>query len=469
MPNDYNHLSREELLVLLEKSETENRRLKSSQGFLSQGFDHAPLPTIRITPEGIVEEVNPYTCDFFGMPRETLIGINVLNNGPEEQIQSARENIARLTPRDNTFYQYVCHLTPTQQVVYYLWCNVGIFDPEGKLQYIISYCMPKNLQENFAKELREQALVNLKIEQENQNIITDVLHILAQQDTFSCENILQLVNSHYHTEFSAVFRYEEEDLSYHMKDYAIQEASALNKFLPQMKTYGFFSRSETLEHFRQGHMKVVYSDENAAHSVFMDFFRAQQVHFESALAIPLFVNNHFHGFLAAIRENYDLRWTENEISLYQLFAKVVALNIERIIIQKKLDRENRLTTLALERSEVYSWEYDIEHDFFYNNEALLKRYGYPTGQQPLFDAQMFIDHVHSEDQEAILKAYEKINSGQDGDVQARIRIRRPDGTFRYEWFEYRFMTLRKHANDPVNYVIGTGTCIDKFKQNESTH
>lgn len=79
---------------------------------------------------------------------------------------------------------------------------------------------------------------------------------------------------------------------------------------------------------------------------------------------------------------------------------------------------------------------------------------------------MFIDHVHSEDQEAILKAYEKINSGQDGDVQARIRIRRPDGTFRYEWFEYRFMTLRKHANDPVNYVIGTGTCIDKFKQNE---
>lgn len=341
MPNDYNHLSREELLVLLEKSETENRRLKSSQGFLSQGFDHAPLPTIRITPEGIVEEVNPYTCDFFGMPRETLIGINVLNNGPEEQIQSARENIARLTPRDNTFYQYVCHLTPTQQVVYYLWCNVGIFDPEGKLQYIISYCMPKNLQENFAKELREQALVNLKIEQENQNIITDVLHILAQQDTFSCENILQLVNSHYHTEFSAVFRYEEEDLSYHMKDYAIQEASALNKFLPQMKTYGFFSRSETLEHFRQGHMKVVYSDENAAHSVFMDFFRAQQVHFESALAIPLFVNNHFHGFLAAIRENYDLRWTENEISLYQLFAKVVALNIERIIIQKKLDRENR--------------------------------------------------------------------------------------------------------------------------------
>lgn len=255
MPNDYNHLSREELLVLLEKSETENRRLKSSQGFLSQGFDHAPLPTIRITPEGIVEEVNPYTCDFFGMPRETLIGINVLNNGPEEQIQSARENIARLTPRDNTFYQYVCHLTPTQQVVYYLWCNVGIFDPEGKLQYIISYCMPKNLQENFAKELREQALVNLKIEQENQNIITDVLHILAQQDTFSCENILQLVNSHYHTEFSAVFRYEEEDLSYHMKDYAIQEASALNKFLPQMKTYGFFSRSETLEHFRQGHRK----------------------------------------------------------------------------------------------------------------------------------------------------------------------------------------------------------------------
>ena len=126
MPNDYNHLSREELLVLLEKSETENRRLKSSQGFLSQGFDHAPLPTIRITPEGIVEEVNPYTCDFFGMPRETLIGINVLNNGPEEQIQSARENIARLTPRDNTFYQYVCHLTPTQQVVYYLWSAFSI-------------------------------------------------------------------------------------------------------------------------------------------------------------------------------------------------------------------------------------------------------------------------------------------------------------------------------------------------------
>ena len=126
-------------------------------------------------------------------------------------------------------------------------------------------------------------------------------------------------------------------------------------------------------------MKVVYSDENAAHSVFMDFFRAQQVHFESALAIPLFVNNHFHGFLAAIRENYDLRWTENEISLYRLFAKVVALNIERIIIQKKLDRENSAhgNARAGTRAKFTRGRYDIEHDFFYNNEALLKRYGYP--------------------------------------------------------------------------------------------
>ena len=193
MPNDYNHLSREELLVLLEKSETENRRLKSSQGFLSQGFDHAPLPTIRITPEGIVEEVNPYTCDFFGMPRETLIGINVLNNGPEEQIQSARENIARLTPRDNTFYQYVCHLTPTQQVVYYLWCNVGIFDPEGKLPI---HHQSLHAQKPAGKLCQGAARAGPREPENrtarNQNIITDVLHILAQQDTFSCENILQL-------------------------------------------------------------------------------------------------------------------------------------------------------------------------------------------------------------------------------------------------------------------------------------
>ena len=184
--------------------------------------------------------------------------------------------------------------------------------------------------------------MNLKIEQENQNIITDVLHILAQQDTFSCENILQLVNSHYHTEFSAVFRYEEEDLSYHMKDYAIQEASALNKFLPQMKTYGFFQPVGNAGTFSPGPHESRLQRRKCRPPPYswISFGRNRCIskarwRFRCSSTTTSTV---FSPLSARIT---TCAGQKNEISLYQLFAKVVALNIERIIIQKKLDREKQ--------------------------------------------------------------------------------------------------------------------------------
>lgn len=465
MYTDHIYITEEELVPHLEKIEAENRRLKEYSEFLAETYEQSPLPIIRFSPEGIVEYVNSTACDMFGWSREKAIGSRVMPGVPLYELKAMLEKVHSLTPSNRMTYTYVCHVLPSKQVVYYLWCGVGVFYPDGSLRYVIGYCMPKHIQEDFARELHEQDRAHQEIRQGHHDIVTNVLHILARQNTFSSENLLELINSHYHTDFAAIMKYEE-DSCYHMKDHVFSGQSEIRKYLSGMKTYAFPSSPENLAYFRNGNMKIFYQNEGQAQSSFMSFVQDNEIRFKSLMAVPLFVNDRFYGFLAALREKYDLRWTDDEIAIFGLFARVVSINIERIFVQQRLDRETYLTTLALEGSEMYAWEYNVEQDVFYNNQAILKRYGYPLGEQPVFNLQMFMEIIHPDDLPYAVETFHDILQGKDGDAQARIKILHPDGSFTYEWFEYRFKSRREHGNDPVNYLIGTATCIEKFKQNE---
>lgn len=171
-----------------------------------------------------------------------------------------------------------------------------------------------------------------------------------------------------------------------------------------------------------------------------------------------------HDYVWSIHAEYNDR---RKIDYFFGFC-FPADNIEQISLRERLEREQRFTTLALAKSEVYAWEYDVEKDLFYNNASLLVRYGYPLGEQPYFTHKTLMEIIHPDDREDAEKNFVNILNGSEpeGQLQTRVRVKREDGSYAYEWFEQKYMTLTNKRTNRVYNIVGTTTSIERFKQIE---
>lgn len=465
MEEEEREVSKEFLLKELDKARKEIRRLQAVHEFSLESLINAPFPVTKITPEGICCYVNPSACRFFGLREEDITGRNIWNSAPAEQTAMARKNIAALTPEKNVFYQYVYHELPEKRSVYYVWCNVGVFDDKGILQYLVSYCFPNDLQTSIVRELESRETAEVGQVMANHEIISTVIRMLVTRERLSDEDILQLINKHYHSDASAVFSYSEEQASFIPQILVFEESSSLKPYAEELGKRSFICENSFFEILKKGNQRVIYPAEWQPDGSLYRIMKEFSVSYKSAVSVPIMLGGELYGILLVQREHNPQRWTESELTLITLFSRLLAINAERSETQKALERADRLTTLALLRSEVYSWEYDVKKDLYFNNQLLLERYGYPPGRQPQFNAQMFFDLVHPEDAVRVKKAFSQAMTGKDLDVQARIKIIRPEGE-RYEWFEYKVMPLKDPGDGHVFYVIGTGCCIEKYKRTE---
>lgn len=341
-----------------------------------------------------------------------------------------------------------------------------MFGADRRLRYLICYCLPKDIQNGIARELKYQFEADTADSRINHELVSAVLKMLMEQDSLTSRNILQLMNKHYQAEASAIVRYTASDHTFRLDEACISGHSKLKPLEKEVATYKFTNQAEHLDHFKEGCLNLIYKDEWHPENNLSNFLDHYAIDYKSAVRIPILLEKELYGILLIVREKYDSRWTDNELSLLNLFSKLLALNIERISIRAKLEHEQRLTTLALQRSDVHSWEYDVEKDIFFNNQQILERYGYPIGEQPVFSAQMFFDLIHPDDLPTVYHVFDHVLKGIDSDMQLRIKIIHPEGGTVYEWFEYHIMTLKQPTDNRVRYVIGTGTSIERFKQTE---
>ena len=458
-------LSREELVDLVVRLQKENAQLREMADFENNVFHEAPLAIVKLTPRGEVIYANKFALKFFKMSRKQMIGMNVIQVAPEEQRERSLKNIRRLTQRHNIFYQYIYHQIGGK-ITNYMWCNVGIFEG-NELQYLISYCFPHEIQAKIAVELRNQLDEEKNRYYSNHKLLQTALQMVQGNRTLSNYNILQLIQEQYDADFVASFHYEEEREAFQLRNLVLKETSALFGRHIDLKGRLFENNRNYLDSYREGILRVAYHEKEQLDNSLKDFLEENHFSYKSTVTIPIILEEEFYGIFVIIRERNEQSWSENDLSLLRFFSGMLALNLKRMSTQEKLEREQRLTTLAMSRSEVYSWEYDVEKDIYYNNESILERYGYPQGSQPEFNGQMFLELIHPDDYEMICGMFVSMLDGNntDGCVQTRLKILKPEGTV-YEWFEYRFLALKRETDGKVYYVIGTATCIEKYKQTE---
>lgn len=458
-------LSREELVDLVVRLQQENAQLREIADFENNVFHEAPLAIVKLTPGGEVIYANKFALKFFKMSRRQMIGMNVIQVAPEEQRERSLRNIKRLTPKHNIFYQYVYHQIGGK-ITNYIWCNVGIFEG-NELRYLISYCFPHEIQAKIAVELRNQLDEEKNRYYSNHKLLQTALQMVQGNRTLSNYNILQLIQEQYDADFVASFYYEEEREAFQLRNLVLKETSAFFGRHIDLKGRLFENNQNYLDSYRKGILRVAYHEKEQLDNSLKDFLEENHFFYKSTVTIPIILEEEFYGIFVIIRERNEQSWSENDLALLRFFSGMLALNIKRMSTQEKLEREQRLTTLAMSRSEVYSWEYDVEKDVYYNNESILERYGYPRGSQPEFNGQMFLELIHPDDYEMMCRIFISILDGSNTDdcVQTRLKILKPEGAV-YEWFEYRFLALKRETDGKVYYVIGTATCIEKYKQTE---
>lgn len=469
MDEDFDRLPREALIRRLRETERqltasrkENIQLRKKNEFLSAIFFKSPTACIKLTPEGTIEAINDKVCSLFGYKPEAILHANLLKRLPPDRAQKFKQSVGNLTPDNNLFYFYFHHTPPDKVMRAYLWCNNGIFTSDGKLDCIIAYCLPAEMQEGIATHLWTLQQKEKHAIETSHRVISSLLEMIQENNTFNNQYILRLVDEQYDAENSCLFHYNVNEGTYTLEEFQLTEKSTVKEIRPGIQTVAIPSY---LDHYEKGECRIAYRGEAQLPTSLTAYLESHCIHYESILTVPVMANDSFWGVMVVVRERNAQRWLDSEILLAQLFSRALGLNLERIAIQKELERQQMLTRLALEKSEVYSWQYHVEKDIYYNNEWLLKRYGFPIGQQPVFNAQMFFDLVHPDDMPVLAPVFAGILRGENGDVQFRVKIRKPEGDC-YEWFAYRFMAIHDKNTGKVQEIIGTGTCIEKYKQTE---
>lgn len=469
MDDDFDRFSREELILRLRDAERreaelqqENQWIRKKNEFLVASFFKAPTACAKLSPEGRIEVVNDKVIEVFGYKREELVHTNFLESLPPERARMFRSFVRKLTPSQPAFYFYLHHTMPDKVMRAYLWCNSGVFTSDGKLDYIIAYCLPGETQEAIANHIWTLQQKDKDAEETSQRLIHSLLEMMQENSTLDNRDILRLICEHYGVEDSCLFRYEPETNVFRLQEIFQTEQSQIKNVDPGMVVTAM---PDYLDNYRKGECRIAYYGEVQLPNTLTVFLESRCITYESTITVPVMANDRFWGVMIGIRERNARRWLDSEILLATLFSRVLGLNLERIAIQKELERQQILTRLALEKSEVYPWQYNVEKDVYCNNELILKRYGFPIGEQPVFNAQMFFGLIHPDDLPVVIPLFAQVLQGGEGDAQIRVQIRKPEGPV-YEWFEYRCIAVQDKETGKVTDVIGTGACIEKYKQAE---
>jgi PAS domain S-box-containing protein len=172
--------------------------------------------------------------------------------------------------------------------------------------------------------------------------------------------------------------------------------------------------------------------------------------------------------LSALRGNGEEFPIEASISKMetngnQLFTVIVRDITERVAVEEALRRSEATRTVALESAQLGEWQLDLQTGVTQRSLSHDRIFGY-TEKLPEWNLDIFMKHVHPEDQERIGKAFKEcVEQGTRWDFE--FRIVRPDKTIRWIWASGN---QYKDKTGKSTHVMGTVADITERKRLEES-
>lgn len=114
-------------------------QLRASENRYRSVVEDLPVLLCRNRPDGIIEFVNTAYCEYFGKPREALIGHNLLELIPAEQRDAVATRLAALTADNPVLTHEHEVLDANGQTRWQRWTNRAICDAHGQVRVLQAF------------------------------------------------------------------------------------------------------------------------------------------------------------------------------------------------------------------------------------------------------------------------------------------------------------------------------------------
>ena len=229
------------------------------------------------------------------------------------------------------------------------WSNTALFDPHGRVEFIIATGIDISEQRRVWNQLEQQyrqisllaeitRKIRMSIEIDNilQTAVTEVQHLLA------CDRVLMMVIKPNHT--------------------AIPISESILPDLPSMLDYQLADPlliGENLARYRQG--KVLKIDDLATESISPDIKQLlRQFQIQAKLVVPILSQSELKGLLVAHQCHNPRQWQEQEIQLLKQIGDQIGValsqaqlldNLEGLVSQRTAELSTTNNLLQLEIAE----------------------------------------------------------------------------------------------------------------------
>jgi PAS domain S-box-containing protein len=152
---------------------------------------------------------------------------------------------------------------------------------------------------------------------------------------------------------------------------------------------------------------------------------------QSLLAFPLFENSKCVGFIGFDAVKTKHHYTSNEISILEIFSKLLSNITDRKHKEYELEVEKNRFTLAVEGSQDGIWDWNIETNELLFGERFEIMLGYTPGTLE-HNASTWFNLLHPDDKEMASKTvYEYLNAKGKGLYECTFRLKAGDGSWKW--------------------------------------
>jgi PAS domain S-box-containing protein len=166
----------------------------------------------------------------------------------------------------------------------------------------------------------------------------------------------------------------------------------------------------------------------------------------SVLAVPIFVNDAWWGFMGFDQGETGREWTEAEIDTLKTVADMFGRALERKRVEEALRESEEKYRTILENIEDGYYEVDIVGNLTFFNDSLCKLYGYPE------DKLMGMNYRQYMDDETAKRVYQTYNTIYQTGKPAQAfdwEVIRKDGTRRF--VQVSVSLMRGPTGEPVGF------------------
>ena len=189
----------------------------------------------------------------------------------------------------------------------------------------------------------------------------------------------------------------------------------------------------------------------------------EPLHVKSILAYPIYVQNHFWGFMGLSECFKNKNWMEDEMNLLLTITNNIANALERkLYLNQFQDSEMRLR-LALSGAREGMWSWDFLKDEMYFTDVCYSMLGYKPDNLPKTE-HWWKELVHPEDLPRTLRDFENHKKNKTDYYESTFRLKDKSGE--WKWILGHGKVIERDKDDKPVRAVGTHIDISKQKKIE---